>query len=96
MGSRAPQLNQEAIISKGWAGGSTTAWRKTRLRILTRDGYQCQLQLPGVCTQQAEHVHHTVGKGVSEADADLVSACEACNLKLGHPKGNPPHKATQW
>jgi shikimate kinase len=80
----------------GWTGGSTYAWRKTRARILERDGHACQLKLPEVCTWTADQVHHVLGRGVSEADEDLVSACQPCNLRLGKPDTDPPHKATTW
>lgn len=83
-------------MSKAWAGGSTSAWRRTRARILLRDGHACQLRIPGVCTGTADQVHHTIGKGISEADADLVAACQACNLRLGKPDTDPPHKVTTW
>lgn len=83
-------------MSKAWAGGSTTAWRKTRARILLRDGHACRLQIPDVCTVTADQVHHVLGKGVSEADDDLVSACQPCNNHIGQPKGDPPHKVTTW
>jgi 5-methylcytosine-specific restriction endonuclease McrA len=30
-------------MSRGWAGGSTRAWRKLRLYVLARDRWRCQL-----------------------------------------------------
>jgi len=96
MGSRTPQLNQEDAISKSWEGGSTRASRTQRARILLRDGNTCQLKIPNVCTQAAEHAHHVLGKGISELDIDIVAACAACNLHVGQPNGDPPHRVTQW
>ena len=83
-------------MSKGWAGGSTSATRRQRARILERDGHLCQLQIPHVCTRVGDQAHHVLGKGVSELDADIVAACQPCNLHVGQPTGDPPHKVTQW
>lgn len=83
-------------MSKAWAGGSTREWRTTRARILQRDGNTCRIRLPGICTENADQVHHVLGKGVSEADDDLVAACLPCNVRLGKPDTDPVHKTTQW
>lgn len=87
-------------MSKAWANGSTRGWRIIRARILQRDSYQCQIKLPGVCTTQATHVHHTHGKLVTGDDPRyLVSACRACNLRVGDPtkQPDPPHRPiTKW
>ena len=83
-------------MSKAWAGGSTRRWRVQRARILARDGHDCQLRIPGVCTGIADQVHHVIGKGVSDADADLVACCQACNIRVGKPDTDPSHKVTTW
>jgi 5-methylcytosine-specific restriction endonuclease McrA len=68
-----------------WNGrGSTTAWRKQRRRILSRDQGRCRIQLAG-CTGLATQVHHTLGRGVSETDESLISACAHCNGVIGDP-----------
>lgn len=73
-------------MSQAWQGGSTRAWRKTRARVLQRDGHTCQLRLPRVCIGTAEHVHHTHGRAITgDNDAYLVAACAPCNLKIGDP-----------
>lgn len=86
-------------MSRGWAGGSTPAWRRLRLRVLVRDRYECQLQSPG-CTREAVEVHHVLGVGTSGIECDpvhLQSACRSCNRRLGAPQVDPPHRiATQW
>lgn len=84
-------------MSKGWAGGSTTAWRRTRRAVLRRDGYRCQLKLDG-CTTNANHVHHLDGKALGDDPRRLVAACEHCNLKTGDPtKQDPqPRPRRQW
>lgn len=86
-------------MSKAWAGGSTRAWRKLRLEVLLRDGYQCKLRVPGVCTGRADSVHHTLGKGVSDDPAHLVAACTACNVHIGQPSkatDPKPRPLTRW
>lgn len=76
--------------------------------MLARDGYRCQLALPGVCRVHAllrgGHVHHVHGKtkcAGCRADnlAHLQAACAPCNLSTGEPKmkGDPPCKPmTRW
>jgi 5-methylcytosine-specific restriction endonuclease McrA len=82
-----------------WAGGSTRAWRRTRARVLARDGYRCRLRLEG-CTGQAECVHHVHGRGVTGDDERfLVASCTNCNLRVGDPTKNRepnPKKVTRW
>lgn len=84
-------------MSKAWSKGSTRAWRRTRARVLARDGYRCQLKLRG-CTTIADQVHHKLGKGVSEDDADLEAACSWCNQSFGDPRANDPapRPSTRW
>lgn len=87
-------------MSEAWKGGSTRAWRKTRARVLLRDGYRCRLQLHG-CTGQATHAHHTLGlKATGLHDLRfLVAACEYCNLATGDPTRNAdpqPKPRTRW
>jgi hypothetical protein len=85
-------------MSKGWSGGSTRAWRRTRALVLVRDGYTCQLRLPG-CTSLAEHVHHTRGKALGDDPAYLLSSCAHCNLTLGDPTklaARPNEGVTRW
>ena len=56
--------------TRGWDSsrtggqGSTRAWRKTRLVVLQRDGYQCQLHYD-VCTSHATEVDHIDGIAVT-------------------------------
>jgi len=84
-------------MSRGWAGGSTRAWRRTRARVLDRDGYACRLRLDG-CTGRASHVHHTLGKEHGDDEAQLVAACAHCNLKTGDPERHDPapKPRTSW
>jgi 5-methylcytosine-specific restriction endonuclease McrA len=84
--------------SRSWARGSTRAWRRVRAAVLERDGYRCQLRLPG-CTTAATEVHHTVGREVSGDDpGQLVAACRSCNQRVGDPRRHDPapRPRTQW
>ena len=90
-------------MSGAWAGGSTSAWRRLRSRILqenqAENGGQCQVALPDVCTGQANTVHHTLGRKVTGDDPRyLVATCKACNEKIGEPKrSSPQHKrVSNW
>lgn len=95
-------------MSKGWEGGSTRAWRGVRARVLLRDGYLCQLRMPGVCTVDAParggHVHHLHGKAScvgcrADRHDHLVASCKACNLHTGDPSTtvDPPNRGvTKW
>lgn len=60
------------------------SFEPTRLRILERDGYRCQLGLDG-CTGWATEVDHVVprGRGGDDSDRNLQAACRHCNLKKG-------------
>ena len=85
-------------MSRSWAGGSTSAWRRIRAAVLTRDGHLCRLQLDG-CTRRATCVHHTLGRAVTGNDPEhLIAACEACNGKVGDPRAADPapKPRTRW
>lgn len=95
-------------MSKAWAGGSTRAWRRLRAQVLElnrlpvglggNDG-RCRRALSGVCTGQADTVHHTLGRAVTgDEPAYLEAVCAACNFAIGEPaKHEPRHKAvTEW
>lgn len=87
-------------MSKGWATGSTRAWRRLRAQRLHLDGGLCTLNLDG-CTTRATQVHHLDGIQAGKITTldRLTSACENCNLKAGDPtrtdpQPNPPR--TNW
>lgn len=87
-------------MSKGWAGGSTRAWRTFRSTILFRDGGLCQLKLDG-CAVYADQVHHLDGVRAGKVCPPdrAVAACSSCNWKAGDPTitsptPNPP--TTTW
>ena len=59
----------------------TYRWRLTRPSILRRDGYRCQIQLPG-CRTIATHVDHIVDwqdGGPPYDPSNLRAACKSCN-----------------
>lgn len=72
-------------MSKSWAGGSTSAWRRVRRQVLVRDDYLCQIKIRGTCT--------------GDDPTYLVAACAPCNLAIGDPTQQPdpqPRRMTQW
>jgi 5-methylcytosine-specific restriction protein A len=64
------------------------AWRALRARVLTRDGYMCQLQLIG-CTGQATIVDYILERceGGSDDNANLRAVCASCHNKRHPSKG---------
>lgn len=95
--------------SARWANGSTAEWRATRLLVLQRDDYRCQIRRPGTwivrggeqrhCLGRATQVHHTRPREVVGDDPQyLVSACAPCNRAEGDPSaGDPaPRPMTVW
>jgi 5-methylcytosine-specific restriction endonuclease McrA len=68
--------------------GSTREWRKTRARILARDGYRCTVHIrPGErCPEtQLLEVHHldTEGNVLIAPDAELATVCRRHNPRGG-------------
>jgi 5-methylcytosine-specific restriction endonuclease McrA len=68
-------------------GGSRGAPQRIRNRVLARDGYQCQLRYPNVCTVEATEVDHVVNvatvlaRGGTRQQADDPSNCVATCAK---------------
>jgi len=89
-------------MSRGWASGSTRAYRKIREFVLARDGWACQIKKAGICVGRADCVHHTKGRAVTRDDPRfMVAACTPCNLNVGDPTRaatyDPPGRAaTAW
>lgn len=92
-------------MSRSWAKGSTTRWRNLRKAVLLANAAQhrgrCQLDVgthcprhgrpcPGICTRQADAVHHARGKAYGDDVRYLVACCTACNLHVGEPGANSP------
>ena len=90
-------------MSRSWAKGSTGHWRRLRAAVLAANrmehGGRCQLQVPKVCTGQADQVHHTKGKAVTGDDPrHLMAVCAACNRHVGRPgRTSPaPRPTSRW
>lgn len=49
-------------MSRGWAGGSTRAWRRTRVRVLVRDGQRCRCHADGWCDRSGAGPHECTGR----------------------------------
>jgi 5-methylcytosine-specific restriction endonuclease McrA len=84
--SRGPRCRRHPVtpLARG------NAHEPDRQRILARDGYRCQLRLPG-CTGRATHVDHIVPRGVggTDDDSNRRAACAACNLRRGGARRTP-------
>lgn len=60
----------------------TPAWKFLRSACLRRDGFRCQIQLPG-CKGRAAQADHIVELGEGGAPFDLSNlqaACSHCNV----------------
>jgi 5-methylcytosine-specific restriction endonuclease McrA len=62
-----------------WRSGSTREWRKTRARILARDGHRCTAHVrPGQRCEATTllEIHHLTGGNVlSVPDDELLTLC---------------------
>ena len=68
-----------------WAGRKGTAWVNARKAVLVRDGFRCQIGLPG-CTIIATCVDHIrpLAEGGAPLDpSNLRGACRRCNGARG-------------
>lgn len=60
---------------------SSPGWRRIRRLVLERDGYRCQIGLPG-CTGEAtvvDHIQAAADQG-SNRPSNLRASCESCNI----------------
>ena len=84
----------------------TTAHRKRRLRVLARDGHQCQLRYDVICTGTATVCDHIVplAEGGDDTDAGCQAACLKCHRRKtsmeghrarGHTVPSEPRSATK-
>jgi 5-methylcytosine-specific restriction endonuclease McrA len=67
-----------------WRSGSTREWRKTRERILARDGYRCTVHIrPGERCEGTKllEIHHIDGGGdvLLVPDEELRTVCRKHN-----------------
>jgi 5-methylcytosine-specific restriction endonuclease McrA len=69
--------------SAATSGTNTSGWRKLRAEILDRDGHQCQIRYPGVCTGRATVVDKITPAAtrpdLAHNRANLRAACKPCN-----------------
>lgn len=76
------------MAGKNWSKGSSRQWRKLRARILLRDKFRCQLQIPGVCTGHAPESGGT-GPFKSARGWSCSSSAQTCGQC---PSGHVHHK----
>lgn len=72
-----------------------------RGRCVLNVGTHCQRHgksCLGVCTGQAEVVHHARGKAAGDDPRHLVPSCAACNGHVGQPGATSPKPTphTRW
>lgn len=68
---------------------SSPLWRRLRLVILERDGWECRIRAPG-CTTKATEVDHIIplsADGPPYDPANLRASCERCNRSRGGRTG---------
>ena len=67
-------------------------WPTIRRRILERDDYTCQIQLPG-CTGLATDVDH-IGDRDDHSDDNLRSGCSSCHDRRTYQQtlARPPRR----
>ena len=79
--------HRKLVVGTG-SRGSTRQWRKTRERILKRDGHQCTERLdngercPIKTNLHVDHIER-VTDGGSDEDENLRTLCAFHNLKKG-------------
>lgn len=76
-------------------GGSTRAWRRRRLAVLTRDGWRCRVRVDAAgaivaaggaeCLRPADTVDHILPRALGGTDdpENLRAACTPHNLTKG-------------
>jgi 5-methylcytosine-specific restriction protein A len=67
----------------------TTKWKTLRLKILARDGYQCQIRYDG-CIGQATIADHVLALLLVGTDdpTNLQAACRPCSDKKASDEGH--------
>lgn len=77
-----------------WAALPQSLRDRLKGYVFERDGYVCQLRLPG-CTRRAEEPDHIIPRSLGGAVADvhnMQAACRHCNRKKGNGRRNRPSK----
>lgn len=80
-----------------WSTLNARTRSKLRAAVLHRDGYRCQIRLPG-CTTVATTADHVAPRETGGDGLDnLRAACMGCNVRRGDPKKqDPPSRALGW
>ncbi len=86
-------------LRSGWDKVNRGRWAKVRVHILERDGYDCQIRLPGCTTHatQVDHITRIDDGGMIYEPMNLRAACSKCNLgRERHTPTVPSYSTTRW
>lgn len=72
-------------MARGWNGSNRRHelpkdWPRIRAAVLKRDAHQCQLRIPGLCTNVATDVDH-IGDRNQHLPENLRAACAPCHRR---------------
>lgn len=75
----------------GWQGSTRRQtldreFFRNRERVLRRDGRQCQLRIPGVCTGAANQADH-IGDRLDHSPENMRAACPECHQRRSSEQG---------
>ena len=59
---------------------------RNRARVLRRDGFQCQLRYPGICTGAANQSDH-IGDRLDHSEENMRAACPECHQHRSSQQG---------
>ncbi|MGH3578677.1 MAG: HNH endonuclease, partial [Mycobacterium sp.] len=80
---------------RAWRGvdskrSGTAEHKARRLRVLKRDGYQCQLRYAGTCVGSATDCDHIIplSEGGTDNDDNCCAACRPCHQRKSSHEGH--------
>jgi len=74
-----------------WRGSTRRAtlgreFFRNRERVLRRDGRQCQIRTPGICTGAANQADH-IGDRLDHSEQNMRAACPECHQHRSSQQG---------
>lgn len=79
----APREARPNSLARGYGGA---AWEALRLRVLTRDNWQCRKCGRVASSKKEAHCDHILPKsqGGLDEESNLQCLCQKCHAKKGH------------